>query len=147
MRGDAAIATQSYYLTQKAGGEGLGYGGGTTGTVERVFTQFNGLREKPSTLVTTASIVDYQYGGALSHLHRPSPQWTNVKSPAGIGRATSATPAKGGTPRQPTSSSSNGSGGDRPDVRRALSEGRRLTKGGARRPDRCVSCHVYYVIS
>ena len=131
--GDAEVVSHSYYLSQKGGG----YGGNTAGAVERVFTQFNGLREKPSALVT-APFVGAGPPAASSTNHRaqpnrPSPHGQNVKSP--VGRATSAA----STVRQPPSSSNGvgGGGGDRSDVRRALSEGWRLGKSG-RRPDRYV---------
>jgi hypothetical protein len=113
--GEPSIAAQSYYLTPKGGPA-------QTKTVERVFTQFNGLREKPSTLVTSQQpSLAQQVGGNVVTL---------------LGRATSAAPSRAGAAaaRQPPPSSNGGA-----DVRRALSEGRRLAKSASARarPERC----------
>ena len=100
--------------------------------VERVFTQFSGLREKPSALVTVP--LDSSSSASPPPLSQQQLyRQHRGKSSASAGRATSAAPTR----RQVV--------GERSDVRRALSEGWRLAKSGVRRPERCV--HVFSLLT
>ena len=126
-------ATPSFWATSKPVKAGPNGVKDASGALERVFTQFNGLREKPSTVVVPASTVG---DSCLNHHRRQLPHGDNVKSPSREARALrTRAPAASGV--------SVGGESTNRDVRRALSEGRRLAQSRAerstarRRPDRC----------